>query len=456
MSISPYFTHRDYQEAVSKILTHYGFITQLEYWIFARGEFRRLDVYARCGRRDLCDDITVAVEISISSSLDKDIHVVYASNTRYGFVLALKPAIVPSLQGENIYIVTSLEELEDKIRELLKVLEDYPRITPRVISEVPRPTYRDLDEAFEAFKVPTELRGRARRLLLHAYTTCYDLYVDNEWWQPGMPSEKEYFVVGDEAAFNVLRQIGLVNLVRDSRSRSYRVNVVDEQIAKIETEKHVEKNMENVKKLIGEYGWEVALLAWIRGQKLWAVDKPLLDDLLGTLSPSGHWLPSELHVLPEEIRKLLVKVVVAVGAVAPIIADKYSRFWEEMEKLSLAFRCEDFLVLLPEARSIIIDLIASDIAKFSENKELIEKLALLNLLYQYFPVESLEKIKYLYEYLQALDLKLENLENVAKRLQQLGVVSPFIKEKPPHLLVYDVKKYREIILDEIRNLYYSR
>jgi hypothetical protein len=71
-------------------------------------------------------------------------------------------------------------------------------------------------------------------------------------------------------------------------------------------------------------------------------------------------------------------------------------------------------------------------------------------------VESLEKIKYLYEYLQALDLKLENLENVAKRLQQLGVVSPFIKEKPPHLLVYDVKKYREIILDEIRNLYYSR
>jgi len=208
--------------------------------------------------------------------------------------------------------------------------------------------------------------------------------------------------------------------------------------------------------LIGEYGWEVALLAWIRGQKLWAVDKPLLDDLLGTLSPSGHWLPSELHVLPEEIRKLLVKVVVAVGAVAPIIADKYSRFWEEMEKLSLAFRCENILMLLPEVRNVIIDLIVSDIAKFSEIKELLEKLVSLNLLYQYFPVKALERIKYLYEYLQALDLKLENLENVAKRLQQLGVISPFNKDKPPHLLVYDEKKYREIILDEIRNLYYSK
>jgi hypothetical protein len=234
------------------------------------------------------------------------------------------------------------------------------------------------------------------------------------------------------------------------------VHVADEQIAKIEAEKHVERNMENIKKLIGEYGCEVTLLAWIRGQKLWPLDKPLLDELLGSLSLPGHWLPSERCVLPEEIRKLLVKVVVAVGAIAPILADKYSRFWEEMEKLSLAFRCENILVLLPEVRNVIIDLIVSDVAKFSENKELLEELLSLNLLYQYFPVKALESIKYLYEYLQALDLKLENLENVAKRLQQLGVISPFNKDKPPHLLVYDEKKYREIILDEIRNLYYSK
>ena len=452
MSISPYLTHRDYQEAVSKILTHYGFITQLEYWIYARGEIRRLDVYARCGRRDLCNDITVAVEISISSSLDKDVHVVYASNAKYGFVLALKPAIILPLQGGNVYIVTSLEELEDKVRELLKVSEDYPKITPRVIGEVPRPTYKDLDEAFETFKVPTELRERARRLLLHAYTTCYDLYIDNEWWQPGMPIEQQFRVVGDEAAFNVLRQLGSVNLVRDSPRRSYYVHVVDKQIAKIEAEKHVEKNIENIKELISKYGWEVALLAWIRGQKLWSLDKPLLGELL---SP-GHWLPSEWDVLPEEVRKLLIRVVVAVGAIAPILADKYSRLWEEMEKLSLAFRCGNILVLLPEVRNAIIDLIVSDIAKFSENKELLEKLVSLNLLYQYFPVKTLESIKYLYEYLQALDLKLENLENVAKRLQQLGIISPFNKDKPPHLLVYDEKKYREIILDEIRNIYYSK
>jgi hypothetical protein len=334
----------------------------------------------------------------------------------------------------------------------LKVSEDYPRITPRVIGEVPRPTYKDLDEAFETFKVPTELRERARRLLLHAYTTCYDLYIDNEWWQPGMPIEQQFRVVGDEAAFNVLRQLGLVNLVRDSPRRSYYVHVVDKQIAKIEAEKHVEKNIENIKELISKYGWEVALLAWIRGQKLWSLDKPLLDELL---SP-GHWLPSEWDVLPEEVRKLLIRVVVAVGAIAPILADKYSRLWEEMEKLSLAFRCGNILVLLPEVRNAIIDLIVSDIAKFSENKELLEKLISLNLLYQYFPVKTLESIKYLYKYLQALDLKLENLENVAKRLQQLGVISPFNKDKPPHLLVYDEKKYREIILDEIRNIYYSK
>ena len=103
-----------------------------------------------------------------------------------------------------------------------------------------------------------------------------------------MPIEQQYRVVGDEADFNVLRQLGLVNLVRNSPSRSYRVHVADEQIAKIEAEKHVEKNMENIKKLISEYGWEVTLLAWIRGQKLWPLDKPLLDELLGSLSLPGH------------------------------------------------------------------------------------------------------------------------------------------------------------------------
>jgi hypothetical protein len=442
------FTHRDYQEAVAKILTHYGFITQLEYWIYTRGAIHRLDIYARCGRKDLCDDATVAVEVSISSRLEKDIYAVHASKAKYGFVLALKSTSIPSIQGSNIFVVTSLEMLEDKVRELLKIPEDYPRITPKVISEIPQPTYRDLDEAFEVFNVPIELRERARRLLLHAYTTCYKLYVDNERWQPSMPLEQLYIVVGDEVAFSVLRQLGLVDLARDSPRRSYYVYVKDEQIAKIEAERHAEKSVERVKELIDRYGWEVALLAWVRGRTLWSLNEPVLDELKS--------LPPEWSTLSEEVRRELTKVVVAIGAIVPLLADNYSKFWGELEKLGLAFRCENFLELLPEARNIILDLIVGDVIRFSEKKELLSKLASLNLLYHYFPVRTPEMIKRLYEDLQTLGLGLGDLENVAKRLQQLGVVSPFNRDKPPHLIVYDEKKYREMIIEEIKSFYHSK
>jgi hypothetical protein len=167
-------------------------------------------------------------------------------------------------------------------------------------------------------------------------------------------------------------------------------------------------------------------------------------------------LPPEWGVLPEEVRRELAKVVVAIGAIVPLLADKYSKFWGELEKLGLAFRCENFLKLLPEARNIILDLIVGDVIRFSEKKELLSKLASLNLLYHYFPVRTPEMIKRLYEDLQTLGLGLGDLENVAKRLQQLGVVSPFNRDKPPHLIVYDEKKYREVIIEEIKSYYHSK
>jgi hypothetical protein len=36
----------------------------------------------------------------------------------------------------------------------------------------------------------------------------------------------------------------------------------------------------------------------------------------------------EWSTLPEEVRRELTKVVVAVGAIVPLLADKYSKFWE--------------------------------------------------------------------------------------------------------------------------------
>jgi hypothetical protein len=120
-----------------------------------------------------------------------------------------------------------------------------------------------------------EYRERARRLLLHAYATSryksyYKLYVDEypypiQFLIPGEQPRRR--TVGDEAAFNILYQLGIVDLIRDSKAGAYVVKVKDERIAKIEAEKFVERIEENLKKLIRKYGWEVAFITYGRGEK---------------------------------------------------------------------------------------------------------------------------------------------------------------------------------------------
>ena len=124
-----------------------------------------------------------------------------------------------------------------------------------------------------------EYRERARRLLLHAYATSryksyYKLYVDEyvdeypypiQFLIPGEQPRRR--TVGDEAAFNILYQLGIVDLIRDSKAGAYVVKVKDERIAKIEAEKFVERIEENLKKLIRKYGWEVAFITYGCGEK---------------------------------------------------------------------------------------------------------------------------------------------------------------------------------------------
>ncbi len=430
---------------MGKLLTHYGYTPQLERWIFAGSEVGRLDVYGRCARKEICDESTVVVEVSRSSRLEKDVNRVYKSGATYGFVLAVKPAEIPPIYWKNIFVVRNLNEFEDKIREVLRVPEEYPRITPRIISEVPQPTYRDLEEAFEKFSVPVDLRERARRLLLHAHTTCYVLHRDKESWTPGMPLKDQYLVIGDEEAFNVLKQLGIADITRNSPARTYEVYVKDERVARIEAEKHVDRVEEDLRRLIEEYDWRAALIAWIMGYKPWSFDEPLLSELF--------WSPSEWGFLPYEGRVLLNRVVAAVGALVPELKERCLRFWDGLKELHLAFECEGVLRLLPEVRRIIPEVINVKIMEFSRREELVRDLASLNILYHFFPLTAEQyKVIALHERLNELGLKLSDLEKVAQNLIKQGLISRFT-DSPPYTIVYNENKFKESILKEIKLLY---
>jgi hypothetical protein len=304
-----------------------------------------------------------------------------------------------------------------------------------------------------------EYRERARRLLLHAYATsryklCYKLYVDEYPYpiQFLIPCEQpRRRTVGDEAAFNILYQLGIVDLIRDSKAGAYVVKVKDERIAKIEAEKFIERIEENLKKLIRKYGWEVAFITYGRGEK-WRgedIDIPLLKVL------RQNQLSYEQPSIYFEHKELLNRIEIAVGALRPVIKEKYQEFWNELEKLGLAFSCEDGLILLPEAQRIMIKFIEDKVVEFAKNDKLIRDLALLNVLYYYFPLEPLDErtLKGLFEILNTLGLKLEDLEKASQELYDQGLTSRFIKDQPPYMIIYNTNKFREAIIAKIKLLY---
>ena len=256
MSEGSFLTCSDYLGAVVEILNRYSFDVQQDFW-FSGG---LLNVYGVCRREELCSSAAVAVEVNCYSDLRRCIDRVRKSGATYKFVVLTKPLGMALAKHQDVFVIRDLQEFEDVLKSVLKVSDGYQRVAPMVIDEVVKQRCGDLDKYFDGFGVPNDLRTRARKLLLHAYTTCYVLYRDREDAYGRHLGEE---AVGNEVAYNILSQLGLVTLVRNSRHRCKRVELVNMCVASVEAEKHIEYIVNDLKKLINECGWEAALLAAI-------------------------------------------------------------------------------------------------------------------------------------------------------------------------------------------------
>jgi len=323
----------------------------------------------------------------------------------------------------------SAEEIEGIRDELERIVSTRP---PELLAPPsptpPKASGSVLDEMFDKLGVPNDLRSRAKRLLLHVYTTCYDLYVDN--------GDKEV-VVGDEKAYLVLKQINLVDLARNSRARSYEVVLKNKDVAASVAREHVESVRGDLRKLIEEYGWEAALIACAEGR-------------------SFRYESFEPELLKHE--SLPRRVTVAIGAVKPLLKERHLKFWEELEKLGLAFWCRGVRILLPEARKAIMEIIDDKLKEFSRREALVKKLVVSNLLYRYFPMDN-EREQYFKSFINELGFKLEDvledIAEIAEGLRRKGIVSGFTTT-PPYMIVYDVSAFRKAIIEEIESLYNSQ
>jgi hypothetical protein len=128
--------------------------------------------------------------------------------------------------------------------------------------------------------------------------------------------------------------------------------------------------------------------------------------------------------------------------------------------LGVAFRCRIYgdeyrINILPEAREMLFDFIIDKISWFAENEELVKDLVCLKVFYRFFPLSELNEynLRKLYENLHRLEISLEDMEKVYKKLPLAGIASPFNKDKSLYALIYNRERFRERILEEIRNLY---
>jgi hypothetical protein len=324
------------------------------------------------------------------------------------------------------------EWIAEKARRSAEEIEGIKAELERIaVSTRPSELPASLDEMFDRLGVPSDLRMRAKMLLLHSYTTCYDLYVTSaDGWIE---------IVRDVDAYNVLRQLNLVDLIRDSREKPLTFTVIlrSKDVAASVAREHVYSVRGDLRKLIEQYGWEAALIAYVKGRE-------------GRASRYESFEPELL-----EHEGLPGKVTVAIGAVKPLLEERYLKFWEELEKLGLAFMCRGTWELLPEARKAIIEIIDDKLEEFSRKETLVKKLAVLNLLYNHFPIVSeYEKERFL-ESLNKLGLELKDLAEIAEGLHRKGLVSP-PTTTPPYMVVHDVIAFREAIIEEIKSLYSQR
>jgi hypothetical protein len=99
-----------------------------------------------------------------------------------------------------------------------------------------------------------------------------------------------------------------------------------------------------------------------------------------------------------------------------------------------------------------VELVNDSVVEFGKNEDLVKELASLNVLYNLFPL-STGRYSTLLSELDALGLKLENLEAVSYNFYRRSLVSKFVRDRPPYLVVYDRDGFRKAIVDEIASLY---
>ena len=83
-----YYDHGAVQNYIASLLRHYGFNSRKEVWISRED---RVDVAGWCVNKNICKGLSIAVEVSKTSDLAKDLDKLRRAKFDLKFIIMLKP-----------------------------------------------------------------------------------------------------------------------------------------------------------------------------------------------------------------------------------------------------------------------------------------------------------------------------------------------------------------------------
>ncbi len=455
--------HKVAVETIEKILRHYGFSVQREYRL-SSGE--RIDLFA------WKNSLTIAIEISRTSDLAKDINKLLKSNAIHKFIVVLKPYDIPPSITGNIQVV-HLEDFEVRLRRILKISLNYPRALS-FLPPLPLYSLSEFESVLEelGFKEYVE---SALKLLLRAYLMGGEIPTRLIHWPHPLEKPIREVLFEDPRIINLLVGLGLthgesglfgnyeegkifgvtLSEVGVSIVKSYEKHLLDKHRDKI-----MDKCLKN-KSMIAFITSCAFLIQRISGHL--GLSFPLKNDyknaLLHIETSLSEWVITKLPY-PSELLFFCISAFKL-----PKILDEGIKILKDLEETGLILissydskgrKCEEYCIYASEELlRFTCDLLYKDVIARLNKSNIHKKLNTLNALYTLTRLQHQvrpERLEIEFEkVLDLLGLEIKDLESIAEVLYLRGASSKLI-DKEPYLVILDKDKFIDILIEYLKEI----
>ncbi|ADI32014.1 hypothetical protein [Staphylothermus hellenicus] len=461
------YDHEAVKKYIVDLLIYYGFDARAEVWT----SVGRIDVAGKCVNNDLCKGYSIAVEISKTSDLAKDLDKLRKVNYDLKFVILLKPY-------EELPPVGDIRVIRpEKFEYYLRYLLDTPMTYHPYPGEIPCKLLPPIGRLEEFKRYLAEELGfpefidYSLRFILKTYALGETLF--KTVYIPLYSSEQFVDVYEDLRMVEILRQMRIINIEGRGAYASGKIFLASlsqygEELARSIAMKEILNNEPKIKEEISKYNiiipFITSITCWKRvGRKqLCCLELPENLEVAGSIvgiSYNIEWLYDNISNLriPPEAYLFAIN-----SSNLPIVLKKCIEFAKRFEKLQLAFiggmygskgkYYGDKICIVPELADYILKMTRDEALHRLDKSGLLNEFNTIiatyivgDRAYREAGLESLDEV------LACFRVSKEDLKKIVERMHEKGITSKFL-DKPPYIIILNMEEFRREIMKALREI----